>query len=156
MSKDILIQEFESIKTDIIDLYDQKKMRASGNFAESLEVVMNGETSVKLLGNDYAVQLEQGRKPGKFPPIKAIEQWIKDKGIFANVLQEIKISSLAFLIARKIAKDGWKREKSGGVELISSVITDERIQSIIDKVGEVETIKFTNELIDMLQSIKTE
>jgi hypothetical protein len=156
MSREILIQEFESIKKDIITLYDQKGMRASGNFAESLEVVVNSETSVKIIGNDYAVQLEQGRNAGKFPPIKAIEQWIKDKGVFNEVLQKIKVSSLAFLIARKIAKNGWKREKFGGVQLISSVITDERIQSIIDKVGEVETIKFTNELIDMLQSIKTE
>ena len=128
-------------------------MRASGDFANSLQVIANGENSVKLIGNDYAVQLEQGRGAGTFPPIKAIEKWIEDKGVFATVLNDIKLSSLAFLIARKIAKEGWGRKDKGGVELISSVITDQRIQKIIDRGGAVETIKFSNELINMLQSI---
>jgi hypothetical protein len=152
MLKDILQKEFEDIKKDIILLYDAKKMRASGDFANSLEVITN-DYSVKLIGNDYAVQLEAGRKAGGFPPIKMIEQWILDKGVFASVLNEIKLSSLAFLIARKIAKEGWGRQDNGGVELISSVITEDRIQSIIDKVGAVETIKFSNEIIAMLQGI---
>jgi hypothetical protein len=156
MSQEILLQEFEAIKNDIIALYDAKGMRASGDFANSLQVVLNGETSVKLIGNDYAVQLQQGRKAGKFPPIEAIKKWIEDKGVFAQVLNEIKLSSLAFLIARKIAQEGWGRQDKGGVELISSVITEQRIQSIINKVGEVEAVKFTNTLINMLKSINNE
>lgn len=152
MFSDILSKEFEAIKKDIITLYDAKKMRASGDFANSLEVITK-DNSVQLIGNDYAVQLEAGRKAGKFPPIKMIEQWIIDKGVFASVLNEIKLSSLAFLIARKIAKNGWGREDKGGVELISSVITEERIQSIIDKVGAVETIRFSNEIIAMLKNV---
>jgi hypothetical protein len=152
MLNEILQAEFEAIKTDIIALYDAKKMRASGDFANSLQVIAT-EKSVKLIGNDYAVQLEYGRKAGKFPPLKMIEQWILDKGVFASVLNEIKLSSLAFLIARKIAKEGWGRQENGGVELISSVITEERIQKIIDKVGAVETVKFSNEIIAMLQNV---
>ena len=152
MLNDILIAEFEAIKKDIIALHDAKKMRASGDFANSLEVITS-ENSIKLIGNDYAVQLEAGRKAGKFPPMKMIEQWILDKGVFTAVLNEIKLSSLAFLIARKIAKDGWGRKEQGGVELISTVITEERIQSIIDKVGAVETIKFSNEIIAMLKNV---
>ena len=153
MSKEILTREFEAIKKDIIALYDKKKMRASGDFANSLEVIAS-EYSVKLIGNDYATQLEYGRKAGKFPPIKMIEQWILDKGVFSAVLNEIKLSSLAFLIARKIAKDGWGREDKDGVQLISSVITDERIQSIIDQVGAIETIKFSSEIIAMLHTLQ--
>ena len=156
MVQEILIEEFESIKKDLIALYDQKRMRASGDFAESLEVISDSETSVKLLGNEYAVQLEQGRNAGTYPPIQAIEKWIQDKGVFGEALRRMKISSLAFLIARKIYQKGWGREKFGGVQLISSVITEDRIQSIIDKVGEAETVKFTNELIEMLQSVKSE
>ena len=153
MPNPILIEEFEAIKLEIIALYDAKGMRASGNFANSLQVIPSGENSVRLIGDAYAVQLEQGRKAGAFPPIKAIEKWIMDKGIFANVLNEIKLSSLAYLIARKIAKEGWGRQNKGGVNLISSVITDQRIQQIIDKVGAVETIKFSNELIAMLKDV---
>lgn len=153
MANQILTEEFEAIKKDIIALYDAKGMRASGDFANSLEVITSGENSVKLIGNAYAVQLEQGRKAGAFPPIKAIEKWIEDKGVFTSVLKDIKISSLAFLIARKISKEGWGRKDKGGVELISTVITEERIQKIIDRVGAVETIKFSNELITMLKNV---
>jgi len=151
-----LIKGFELIKTDIAILYDQKGMRASGAFVDSLETVYS-ETptsyNAKILGNDYAQQLETGRKAGKFPPISDIKKWIVDKGVFATALQTITLSSLAFLIARKIANEGWKRERFGGVHLISSIITPERIQMIIDQVGAVETMRITTEIKGMLNEL---
>ena len=149
---EILVQEFESIKKDLIEAYDKKGMRASGNFASSLEVV-NSTFGVKLLGDAYAQQLETGRKNGKFPPINSILQWIEDKGIANKLNSEITKNQLAFLIARKIAREGWKREGFGGVELISEVITEQRIQSIIDKVGEKITLQYTTEIINLVKSI---
>lgn len=144
-----LIKGFELIKADIIELYDQKKMRASGEFADSLDVVVidtDKGYNAKLWGNDYAQQLETGRKSGKFPPLEDIKRWIVEKGVFATALQTITISSLAFLIARKIANEGWKRERFGGVELISTIVTDERIQMIIDDVGAVEAMHISSEI----------
>ena len=74
-------------------------------------------------------------------------------GIFASALQTITLSSLAFLIARKIANEGWKRERFGGVELISTVVTPERIQMIIDEVGAVETMKLVTEIKGMFNEL---
>jgi hypothetical protein len=152
-----LIKGFELIKTDIALLYESKGMRASGAFVDSLETIYT-ETPIgynaKLLGNDYAQQLETGRKAGSFPPIADIKKWIIDKGVFASALQTITLSSLAFLIARKIANEGWKRERFGGVELISSIITPERIQMIIDEVGAVETMRITTEIKGMLNELE--
>ena len=82
-------------------------MRASGRFAESLDIVI-GDTFAELYGDEYAEQLEYGRSSGAFPPLQDIERWILEKGVFSSILQEIKLSSLAFLIARKIAQQGWK------------------------------------------------
>jgi hypothetical protein len=151
-----LIKGFELIKTDIAILYDAKGMRASGNFVESLEVVVT-ETekgyNAKLFGNDYAQQLETGRRAGSFPNIEMIRKWIIDKGVFAQALQTITLSSLAFLIARKIANEGWKRERFGGVELISTIITPERIQMIIDEVGAVESMRVATEIKGMLNEL---
>jgi len=130
---DILKEEFDLIKLDLIKLYDAKGMRASGNWANSLEVQVKG-LSAQLIGEKYSEQLEFGRKAGKQPSSKAIEQWIRDKGLMNRIVGKISITSLAYLIARKIAREGWKREGYGGVELISEVVTPERIQSIIDKV----------------------
>lgn len=152
MSSQILSSEFEALKKDLITSYDAKGMRASGKFAESLEVEVKG-LNAKLWGEDYAQQLETGRSAGRFPPIDAIKKWINDKGIAARIQGEITISALAFLIARKIAQQGWKRENYGGVELISEVITDERIQKIINEVGAAQTLVFTTEIEKIIKEM---
>lgn len=144
---EIAIKEFELIKNDLILLYKAKGMRASGAFADSLEVVSK-QNVIQLYGLDYAEQLQFGRVAGSYPNIEAIKKWIIDKGVFAEALQKMKISSLAFLIARKIALFGWKREQYGGVDLISEVITPERINDIINKIGVSETVKLTSEIYD--------
>ena len=149
---EILLQEFENIKADLIIAYDQKGMRASGKFADNLEVIQTTR-GVQLWGENYAQQLETGRQAGKFPPIKAIAQWIEDKGIASRLNGEITKNQLAFLIARKIAREGWKREGFGGVELISEVITEQRIQSIIDKVGDEVLLNYTSDIIKMIKEI---
>jgi hypothetical protein len=152
-NKQILSQEFESLKIDLIKLYDAKGMRASGKWADSLEVIAN-ENTVVLMGEEYSQQLETGRKEGRFPPIADIKKWILDKGVFASALQNISLSSLAFLIARKIANNGWKRERFGGVELISSVITGERMQKIIDEVGNVMMVQISSEIITLINELE--
>lgn len=152
MSSQVLSKQFELLKDDLIKAYDAKGMRASGKFAETLEVKVQGLTA-QLWGEDYSQQLETGRKAGRFPPTDAIEQWIKDKGIANRIQGEISISSLAFLIARKIARNGWKREEHGGVELISEVVTDARIQKIIDEVGAEQALIYSTEIIKLVKEI---
>jgi hypothetical protein len=142
----ILTEEFNLLKLDLIKAYDAKGMRASGNWADSLEVNVTGGLNAKIIGEKYSEQLEYGRKSGKQPPSKVIEQWIRDKGIMQKVTGKISISSLAFLIARKIGREGWKREGYGGVELIGEVVTPERIQQIIDKVSDSYIPLFENEI----------
>jgi len=149
----VLSTEFEKLKKDLIEAHDRKGMRASGKWANSLEVI-TGTDTVKLIGEEYSQQLESGRAPGRYPPIVAIKQWILDKGIFNQVLQNIKLSSLAFLIAKKIAEEGWKRQGKGGVELISEIVTEERIQLIIDEVGNVKILEITTEITDLIENLR--
>ena len=143
---EILTEEFNLLKEELIAKYDEKGMRASGNWANSLEVTVTAGLSAKLIGDEYSEQLEYGRKSGKQPPSQAIEQWIRDKGIMSRIVGKISISSLAYLIARKIAREGWRREGYGGVELISEVVTPERIQKIIDRVSDSYIPLFENEI----------
>lgn len=152
MSKKILQEEFDSLRQDLIVAYNAKGMRASGNFEESLDIII-GDTFAELWGDEYAEQLEHGRSRGSFPPIQEIEQWILDKGVFTAALQEIKLSSLAFLIARKIAQNGWNRAQHGGVGLISEVITEQRLQLIIDRFGEAELIKFSSDITNIFKEL---
>lgn len=125
-------------------------MRASGKFADEL-VVETTDDSAKIIGEKYAEQLEYGRKRGKRPPVEALKQWVIDKGIAS---QAKKVSSIAWAIAYKISQKGWKRQKHGGVELVSKVVTDKRIQEIIDKVGNELTITLVSRLEKEFLKIK--
>lgn len=146
---EILNKEFDSLKSDLIARHQMLGMKASGQWIESLENRSKG-LSGQLWGEAYTEQLVNGRKPGKFPPIKIIEKWIYDKGITP---QNISYSSLAFLIARKIAKEGTEYFKQGGTDLIESVITPQRIQSILDKVSEFQISSFTTEIKGVLKQM---
>lgn len=152
---EILRQEFESLRQELIERHDELGMRASGTWAASLEVnVSEGDNTIsaQLIGAPYSQQLETGRAPGRMPPTTAIEQWIIDKGIAARIEGNMKVSTLAYLIARKIAREGWKREQYGGVELISQVVTPERIQKIIDKASDIYVPEFSNQIIEYLKT----
>lgn len=152
---EILTIEFEAIKNDLIQKHNDLKMKASGNWQNSLVVnildLKDGIVLARVYGPMYTEQLVNGRLPGKFPPIEVIRNWIIDKGI-AGVMEKTKISSLAFLIARKISIEGTKYFKEGGTDLVSSVFTPARIQSIIDKIREININYIVNGFIEQLKA----
>ena len=129
-----LKNELELVSADLTKRYDELGMRASGQWDREKEVTAKESGTIltgKILGLEYTGALQFGRKPGKFPPIDRIEQWIQDK----RITSDIPTRSLAFLIARKISEEGTRYFKQGGTDLIDSVITPERIDEIVDKVG---------------------
>ncbi len=146
---EILSKEFDSLKQELIAKHKELGMKASGQWIESLEN-RSERLSGQLWGEPYTEQLVNGRGPGKFPPIKMIEKWIYDKGITPD---GIKISSLAFLIARKIAKEGTEYFKQGGTDLVEAVITPQRIQDIIDKVTEFQINSFLSDITGVIKKM---
>lgn len=76
--------------------------------------VVVGERSfeVTLTLEHYWKYIESGRKPGKFPPVSAILDWILVKPVLprpnGRELERLKPKSLAFLIGRKIKQEGIK------------------------------------------------
>lgn len=146
-----LQEEFDSLKADLIAKHKELGMKASGNWIDSLKVETKGLTAT-IYGESYTEQLVEGRAPGKFPPIEAITKWIEDKGI--TPFDNISISSLAFLIARKIANEGTDYYKEGGTELVSAVITPKRIQEIVDRVSNFSINNFYSEITKVLEDIK--
>ena len=66
---------------------------------------------------EYWKYANYGRGPGKFPPINKIEDWIKRRKIAPYPTKSGRIPTrpqLAYLIARKIAREGF--EGSGFLE----------------------------------------
>lgn len=155
MIAEVLSREFEALKKEVIEAYNAKGMKASGQFEKSLEVIVTEERAV-LMGEDYTQQLDTGRRPGPVSKegFAKIKQWILDKGVFTQALAEISLSSLAFLIARKIAREGFDRAKFGGVDLISDIITEQRIQKIIDEVGYRMAIEYSTQLVKVIKELK--
>lgn len=152
MIEDTLRNEFELLKRDLITEHDRKGMRASGKTAESLEVETSQQTA-KLRGSSVFEQLEYGRRKGKMSPIAEIKQWIIDKGIVIQAKKKMSITSLAWAIAKTHQKKGWKRKGHGGVGLVSNIITPQRMQQIINKIGITEVNTLVSKLEKELTNI---
>ena len=96
---------------------------ASGTLEKSLAYRLqikgksiNISVYAKGVASQYFLARENGRKPGKQPPVSAILDWMrikpiklrdKESGKFQKPTEALK-KQVAFLIARKIGRDGIK------------------------------------------------
>ncbi len=79
------------------------------------------KASISML--DYYEQVDQGRRPGSFPPVNSIMRWIHNRGL--NREQLITDNQLAFLIGRKIKEKGTK-----GTRFFSKVINEKTTKQL--------------------------
>lgn len=154
---DILYDELDTLKRDLIAKYKELNMRASGQWENALRVevapINGGGLRGIISGADYTYYMQHGRKAGKMPPIQAIEQWILARGI-RPIQEKMNTNALAWAIAKKIARDGTKRMQAGGTPaFIDAIITPERVQQIIEKVGYNYVATFTSEIINFLNEM---
>lgn len=79
---------------------------ASGTLGDTMDyqVLINDERmAVGIELEDYWVYVEKGRKPGKFPPIEDIMEWITVKPVTPRPYSYTpSVKSLSFLIQRSI------------------------------------------------------
>ncbi len=145
MIKETLSVEFEKLKADLLSVYQASGQSTSGTWGESLEIVElpNG---FRLMADGYIM----GRKPGKQPPSKAIELWLQQKGIAAQAEKNISTGSLAYLIARKIAREGWQPKEPN---FINTVITPQRIQQMLDTATGIALADFMAQLTTFIKTI---
>lgn len=111
------VTKIYDLAEEIASLYrhnlDRLGVNASGELSESSKNwdvdTADGRTyQISLNLAEQWKYVEYGRRPGKFPPISAIRQWIDVKPVIPRPLNK-KLPTkdqLAFLIARKIANDG--------------------------------------------------
>jgi hypothetical protein len=115
-----------------IDDQIKKGIFASGKSASEMRPVAT-ETEGTLYGSGYWYQLKHGRKPGKFPPIDMILEWIRVKQITPRDNKTTE-RQLAFLFARKIAQKGTnifqKRSPAIDVDAKVKALTDKFLQDI--------------------------
>ena len=120
---------------DILEKYGQKITEALKKTLASKDLVASGilyqsiDYDVKIFGKQYILRIdfskgegdkyakwvEEGRRPGKMPPIAPILKWVRHRGLTDKKKKwsdNAKMhNSLAYLIARKIARKGTKPNK---------------------------------------------
>jgi hypothetical protein len=111
--------------------FDKKGLNDTGKGQDSLEATTK-ENKLLIWGLARVLFLEYGRKPGTFPPVDVIQEWVERK---LNVGPE-ESKGVAFVIARKIANEGTNifRDKAKGlqVELILQDLYDDLSKVVLD------------------------
>lgn len=140
-------QQINDLVDRIADLYRQnlEQSKATGNLSNFQTIIEVNETSfsVSFELEDYWKYVEYGRRAGKRPPISAIEEWIRVKPVIPNAINGRipDTRQLAFLIARKIGRDGipakkplsntmWSNEVNTIIDDIKRTLTEQIIKSI--------------------------
>lgn len=128
---ELVSSELEALKQKIIENHKEAMQVASGRTIASMKVEVTEDGGI-LWGRSAFGTLETGRKGGKVPAgfWKIIRQWMDDKGI-----QVEKPDSFAYLVARKIAREGTQLFRNGGRSDIYSSEIKGTIERMSDKIG---------------------
>lgn len=108
---------------------------ASGKLLRSLDYKLERFlTSFKfsIEGEDYGINVLQGRKAGKFAPVKALQEWMETKNI------DLKYS---YAINKSIYKFGIRP-----ANFLEEVITDSSIDELSKQLEENYKTKIENQL----------
>lgn len=139
----------------------KSNLRREGNFAtgkteDSLKVEA-AETRLIIYALNHIVTLEDGRGPtrsgsGRGELKQRIREWILAKGITPE--QGTSVDTLAFLIARKIHREGTRLYRRGGNSgVLRSVLNDARFEQFADKVAETSATAIESDVLRELELI---
>ena len=136
-----LLQASRNNMPTYYELKDKIKfvMNVNGNF---YEIIFDAPAYWKY-AND-------GRRPGKMPPVNVIADWVKRRNITPYALKNGKLPTtdqFAFMIANAIARDGTKFHGPTGIHFLEKSI-DEQKSYWDDKISEA----ISNDIIAELDS----
>lgn len=116
--------------------------KATGEISESFEAI-DTPTGAKIEAAKFYKVLETGRKPGKMPPPTSLYKWIEARYLSDTIKKE----SLAYVIARRIGKEGTLLYMLGGrKDIFSNVLSDKNINSLVDAIGFKVQLDIVNNL----------
>lgn len=160
MTKDFepIIQKYaDEIVRKLILTYDEMGLRASGKFERELETQIYNGTKLVILGSQHSGAMESGIRPSKskYGPVRAIRQWLDDKkNLPPSMLRDKK--SMAFAIAKKIAKEGIKvPNQFNEGEVISKVINEflaKDVYKMIDELGTIWLRRYSSTITNIFKA----
>lgn len=135
---EIELNEIQRLADMIVNMYrrqlETKGINASSTLSNTARAVVDIKGNHLLISlnlEPYWRYVEYGRKAGKMPPIDAIAEWIKIKPIVPNPIngKVPDTRQLAFLIARKIGREGIQGRKP-----LTNIIYSDTTESIIQDI----------------------
>ena len=134
-----------------------KGINASYTLLNSVETTAKRNDDVFTVSislEDYWYYVENGRKPGKFPPINKILEWIRVKPVIPYSDSRGRLPTeeqLAFLIARKIAEQGTEPRR-----VLYETITElnNHYLPLLQQALDRDFARFSYEIISYVSSIR--
>lgn len=158
----IYLKYLEILRIKLIKKYDELGLRASGKYADALEAKTEPNKLI-MFGSPHSGVMEFGRRAGKFPPYNPetgtfdqIAEWIETKQGLPAIFKEKK-KQYAFLIARKIAREGIRvpNEYNKG-EVISSVVDDflaNDISLMLEELGDIFLARIKSDVLQIFKDL---
>lgn len=148
--KDLLDAWVIERNKELVSRYNSMGLKASGKFEKELRYDAS-DTQATIYAPPHVGAMVGGRKQtstttkGSPTLREVIREWIDDKGIVPD--GKISKDSLAYLIARKIHNQGIKvpGPYNDGT-LITSVITDEKINDLLKQISQNYITTFSKEI----------
>lgn len=113
---------------------------------------------MRIYGVEYVQWYEQGRgktktKTAGIPTLKqSIEEWIKVKPI--SIWEGFTLQSMAFVIARKIHRQGVSWHKKSERTIYSNVITKDSVGKLRDELAKYQAIEISSQINRIAKEIK--
>jgi hypothetical protein len=135
---EIDVRQLQPFADKILTLYKQalqnKGIDASGTLSQtaSSTIEIDGTKLIISLNLEpYWKYVEYGRRAGKMPPIDAIARWITIKPIVPNPIngRVPDTRQLAFLIARKIGREGIEGRKP-----ITEMVYSDTVETMLNDI----------------------
>lgn len=139
-ARKILSDELQALRQKIIENHLRAGQKASGKTIASLRIEVDADGGT-LFGRKAFGTLETGRRGGRVPKgfYRIILQWMQDKGI-----QVEKPKSFAYLVARKIAREGTQLYKQGGRADIYSNEIPKTEESILSRIAGLMSVEISS------------
>ena len=141
----ILSEELNTLKSDIIIRHEASGQKASGKTEQGFEIVVSGSVG-QLLGYSYVGVLGTGRRPGKVPTefVDILKRWAQAKGI--NFSNEKQFTIWANAVKWKIIREGTKLYRSGIHQDIFETPIENLKSRLSSRISELMSIEIANEI----------
>ena len=132
---DIIYQELDEIRKELIISHLRLNQKASGRWINTLDVQSEGNYGF-IEGQDYTKYLEEGRPKNKNQDPRAIKRWVgwAANTFIADWIEAKGLQLNPFAVAMNIALNGTKSYPRGGTDLVDAVLTEARLQKLINNV----------------------